>query len=83
MPVSEITGIVAQAKHIYDTQLRTMLEEQYRDQYVAIEPQSGDYFLGTTLEAAVRTARQHYPERLCHTIRIGHEAAFHIGWVTQ
>ena len=58
------------------------LESRYRDRFVAIEPESGEYFLGDTFDEAVKSARKKYPTRLSHTIRIGHGAAFHVG-VTQ
>ena len=63
--------------------MRNTLEAEHRDRFVAIEPESGDYFLADSLDAAVRAARSAHPSRLTHTIRIGHEAAFHIGLMEQ
>ena len=58
-------------------------ESQHVDRFVAIEPESGEYFLGDTFDEAVKSARTKYPSRLSHTIRIGHRAAFHIGGVQR
>ena len=75
----ETKSVIEQAKAIYDQGLRDSLEVEHRDRFVAIEPDSGDYFLADTFDAAVKAARSKYPSRLSHTIRIGHRAAFSIG----
>ena len=75
----ETKQVIEQAKAIYDQQLRTRLEAEHRDRFVSIEPESGEYFLADTFDAAVDAARSKYPTRLSHTIRIGHRAAFSIG----
>ncbi|MBL8854999.1 MAG: hypothetical protein JNK57_13620 [Planctomycetaceae bacterium] len=49
------------------------------NRFVSIEPESGEHFLGDTFDEAVRLARQKFPTRLSHTIRVGHGPAFHIG----
>ncbi len=49
------------------------------DKFVAIEPESGDYFLGKTLSEAIGAARRSYPDRLAHVMRVGHKTALHFG----
>jgi len=71
--------VIDRAKKIYDDQLKADLESRHVDRFVAIEPESGEYFLADTFDEAVKSARAKYPSRLSHTIRIGHRAAFHIG----
>ena len=78
MVSEEARAVIKQAKGIYD-QHRENLESEHCGRFVAIEPQSGEYFLGDTFDDAVRAARAAHPSRLSHTIRIGHDAAFHIG----
>ena len=78
----ETRAVIDQAKKIYE-EMRHALEAEYRDRFVAIEPESGDYFLADSFDAAVKAARLAHPSRLTHTIRIGHEAAFHIGLMEQ
>jgi len=75
---AETKSVIDRAKHIYADQLPRNLESQHRDRFVAIEPESGEYFLGDTFDEAVKSARTKYPSRLSHTIRIGHRATFHI-----
>lgn len=79
MVSAETKSVIDRAKQIYANRLRTDLESEHMDRFVAIEPESGEYFLGDTLDEAVKSARAKYPNRLSHTIRIGHPAAFHIG----
>jgi hypothetical protein len=75
----ETRSVIDRAKHIYATELQGDLESEHMNRFVAIEPESGEYFLADTFDEAVKSARTKYPSRLSHTIRIGHRAAFHIG----
>lgn len=79
MVSAETKLVIDRAKRLYANHLQAALESQHPDRFVAIEPESGDYFLGDTFDEAVRLARTKHPSRLSHTIRIGHRAAFHIG----
>ena len=79
MVSAETKSIIERAKEIYANRLQVELESKHMDRFVAIEPESGDYFLGDTFDEAVKSARSKHPSRLSHTIRIGHSAAFHIG----
>lgn len=80
---ADTKAVIDRAKQIYSEQLRALLEPQHLDRFVAIEPESGEYFLGDTFDEAVKAARAKYPARLTHTIRIGHRAAFHLGGLQQ
>ena len=79
MVSADTKSVIERARRIYSEQLQTVLEVQHRNRYVAIEPESGEYFLGDTFDEAVKSARAKHPSRLSHTIRIGHGAAFHMG----
>ena len=68
------------ARRIYDERLRATLEESHMDEFVAIEPLSGEYFLGDTLSDAIGASRRKYPDRLAHALRVGHKAAIHLGF---
>ena len=67
------------ATALYEGSLKAMLEPSHRDEFIAIEPDSGDYYLGPTLTEAVTAARAAHPNRLSFVMRIGHRAALHIG----
>ncbi|MBL8872354.1 MAG: hypothetical protein JNK90_21445 [Planctomycetaceae bacterium] len=72
-------SIAEAAKQVYEEDLRFRLERDNRDEFVAIEPSSRSYFLGKTFLEVALAAKEAYPERKSFVIRIGHEAAFHIG----
>lgn len=72
-------GVAEHARRIYESQLREELEQKHSGRYVCIEPMSGSYFLGDTFDQAVNAAIDVFPERLTHTLRIGHPAALHLG----
>jgi hypothetical protein len=76
---AETRSVIDRAKRIYANELQGDLESEHMNRFVAIEPESGEYFLADTFDEAVKSARTKYPSRLTHTIRIGHNAAFHIG----
>ncbi len=75
--------VSASAKRLYANGLREALEPTHDGEYVCIEPESGDYFLGLTFDEAVNQAIDAYPDRLTHTLRVGHRAALHLGVMTQ
>lgn len=67
------------AKQLYEDELKARMEADHRDQFVAIEPVSKSYYLGDTFIDAALAAKQAHPDRTSFVIRIGHDAAFHIG----
>ena len=78
--VSEKTADIARrAKPLYQEKLRTPLEAAHPNAFVAIEPDSGDYFLAGTLSEAIQASRAAHPDRLAFAIRVGHDAAVTIG----
>jgi len=71
--------VAEKARSIYESQLREELERRYSGKYACIEPVSGRYFLGDTFDQAVNAAIDAFPERLTHTLRIGHPSALNLG----
>jgi hypothetical protein len=78
MVSAETHSVIERAKSIYCS-LQAMLEECHRSRFVSIEPDSGEFFLGDSFDEAVQAARFKYPDRISHTIRIGHATAIHLG----
>jgi hypothetical protein len=76
---SESEVVVERARLMYDRLLRAKLEAEHPDEFVAIEPESGNYFLGGTLSEAIQAARRAYPERLPFAMRVGHATTVQIG----
>jgi hypothetical protein len=82
--ISEQSKSVAErAKGIYAEQLRNKLEAGEPGRFVAIEPDSGDYFLADSFSQAVALARAAHAERISFVIRIGHDAAIHLGGIAK
>ena len=76
-------SISEEAKVVYELDLRDRLEATHRDKFVAIEPTSKAFFLGDTFIAAALAAKEAFPGRKSFVLRIGHDAAFHIGGATS
>ena len=71
------------AKDIYELELRDRLEATDRNKFVAIEPMSKAFFLGDTFIEAALSAKEAFPDRKSFVLRVGHDAAFHIGAATS
>jgi hypothetical protein len=79
MSSSNSIDVARRGQAIYDERLRSELEASHGDEFVAIEPDSGDYFLGKTLSEAIQSARAAHPNRLPFTVRIGHKVTVELG----
>src|SRR5262245_12462093 len=77
--ISDESHVVAKKfKAMYRDQLKGKLEPENVNRFVAIEPDSGDYFIGDTFGESVAAARAAHPDRLSFVIRVGHAVALHI-----
>jgi hypothetical protein len=74
-------SVARQAKAIYAARLQAQLESEHPNQFVAIEPESAQFFIAESFSKAVAAARESYPDRISFVIRIGHDAALHIGGI--
>ncbi len=74
-----IDELARRGQQIYDQRLRAKLEKTHHGEFLAIEPDSGDYFLGRSLDDAINACREAHPDRLCYGMRIGYSAAIEIG----
>jgi hypothetical protein len=83
MLTGESQRVADQAKRLYEEKHRETLEKNHFGAFVCIEPQSGEYFLGKTFDDAVNKAIDAHPDRLTHTLRVGHAAALHLGATTR
>jgi hypothetical protein len=79
MSPQKLEDLVRNAESLYERELRSKLEPAHRDDFVAIEPISGEFYLGKTLSQAMGAARAAHPNRLSHAMRVGHPAALHFG----
>lgn len=56
-------------------EIREELEAQHYGDYVMIEVDSGDYFVGETPRQALQEAKNAHPNKAFYLIRIGYKAA--------
>lgn len=75
-------SVAQRAKAVYAEDYRENLEANRFGDFVAIEPESRDSFVAATFIEAALAAKQSYPSRMSFVIRIGYEAAVHIGAAT-
>jgi hypothetical protein len=66
-------------KQFYDTHLKKILEPEHNGEFVTIEPESGQYFLGKTGGEAISKGNENLPDKKLFLARIGFEAAYKIG----
>ncbi|MFW6162127.1 MAG: hypothetical protein ACODAJ_05115 [Planctomycetota bacterium] len=63
----------------YDEHLRERLEPEHDGEFLALDPESGDYGLDADEMRAIEQARAKHPGRLFYVLRVGHRAAHRIG----
>ena len=76
MAVSTHHNLALQGRRIYSERLRSSLETSAQGQFVAIEVDSGDYFLGATPLEAIDLGEKKYPQKLFHVMKVGSKATF-------
>ena len=67
------------AKAIYNSDLKKSLERDFCGQYVAIVSETRNHYVKSTFLEAALAAREAEPNYVPFVIKIGQEAAFHIG----
>ena len=75
-PDFSLDKFVERAKQIYKERYQMEFEKLYKNKYVAIEVDSGDYFIGDSEMEAYHKASARYPGKFFHLIWIGHKAAY-------
>lgn len=65
--------VARKGKAIYE-KIREKMEAEHKGEVVAIEVESGDYFLGKSALDAVKRGREKHPDGLYYAIRIGKRA---------
>jgi hypothetical protein len=69
---TSLSPLAEQARALYDTRLKTVLEPQYLGQAVAIRPDTGNYAVGPThSKAAAALLARHQPDGRIVTLTIG------------
>ena len=72
---AETGRVFRKGKRLYQTKLKSLLEPAHTGKFAAIEPDSGECFMGTKMIDAVLQARAKYPDKQVYIVRIGFRAA--------
>ncbi len=79
MASPETHRLIERAERLYEERWKAQLEATHLHSFIAIEPESGEYFLGPTLSEAAAACRAAHPNRRAAVLRVGHRAAVHMG----
>lgn len=74
-PATATDDLVERGQTTYQQRLASVLEPSHDGEFVAVEPDSGQYFLGTTASAALVAAHAAMPNSLFYLTRVGRETA--------
>lgn len=75
--------LVERGQSTYRQRLASVLEPSHTGEFVAVEPDSGQYFLGSTATAAVVAAHEVMPNSLFYLTRVGRETAHTVRAVSK
>ena len=80
MIAPDLEGFDEKAIEIYERKLKKKLEPKYKGKMIAIEVDSGKYFMGETLSEAGEKATTAFPDKIFYFKRVGYKAAFKKRW---
>jgi hypothetical protein len=71
--------LVALGKKFYEENLKSILEPAHNGEFIAIEPDSGKYFLDKDSNQVMLKARLEMPDKKFYFARVGYEYVYKIG----
>ena len=80
MQMRHSSELSERSEQLYNEKLKGLLEPGHRGQFIAIEPESGDYYLGRSMIEVFQAAHKAHPERPAFVMRIGFPAAVEFGY---
>ncbi len=78
-PTTSNDDLVERGQNRYKQRLASIFEPSHLGEFVAVEPDSGQYFLGSTASAALVAAHAALPNNLFYLTRVGRETAHTVG----
>ena len=75
------TTLAEKGRAYYTKHLKSVLEPAYTGHFVAIEPDSGQYFVGKNTIQTMQQARAALPDKQFYLVRIGYGYAHKLGSV--
>jgi hypothetical protein len=77
--VARREDFVERGRRLYEGKLRGELEPENAGRFLAVDPDSENYFLGDTDVEALTAAREAMPDSLFYLVRVGYGTAHAIG----
>ncbi len=71
--------LAERGRRFYDEHLKAQLEPEHNERFCAIEPDSGQYFLGKTGLEALRAGHAALPGKKFYLMRVGRKFAYKVG----
>lgn len=68
--------IAKTGERLYEEKIKALVEPAKNGDFLAIEIESGEFLLGKTAEDALLAAREKFPKKIFHLIRVGFQGAF-------
>lgn len=72
-------SVIRQGRQLHEGKLKAVLEPEHTGRFVAIEPDTSDYFLGDTDAEALLAAHAALPDRRFYLKRSGYDYTHRIG----
>ena len=76
---TETDDLAVRGRRFYDEYLSPQLEPEHNGRFCAIEPDSGQYFLGATGAEALNAAHAALPDKRFFLVRVGRPTAYRVG----
>lgn len=71
----DVKDLARRGQAVYEQELRRLVEAQHHGRFLALEPDTKQYWVGETIEKVCRQARTALPGKFFHLIRIGSATA--------
>ena len=71
--------VAVKGKKYYDEKLKQILEPDHFGEFISIDVESGEYFLGKTDIEAIKKGSEVFPGKKLFLVRVGSQAAYKIG----
>ena len=75
-----VDRLAEKGEEIYRRKLKKKLEPKYIGKIIAIEVESGEYFIGNDLGEATDKAEAAFPDKIFYFKRVGYKAVFKKTW---
>lgn len=72
---SRMQDLAENGRDFYDRNLKALFEPERNGEFVALDPETGNYFLGATGREALAKAEAAFPDRQFYLQRVGYRFA--------